>query len=135
MKLLQSLAISAFIFGAGLAFSASALERLPSGVTVEHGVAGTGAHPKATDVVQVHYRGTLTNGTEFDSSYKRSAPATFPLNRVVPCWTQALQTMTVGETAKITCPAETAYGANSPSPLIPPNSVLVFEVKLLAIGQ
>jgi len=66
---------------------APATDKLPSGVTVKHTVVGIGANPKASDTVKVHYRGTLDNGTEFDSSFKRNAPASFPLGRVVPCWT------------------------------------------------
>src|SRR5512133_2546387 len=68
-----------------------ATDTLPSGVVVKHTKAGKGASPAASDTVQVHYRGTLTNGTEFDSSYKRNQPATFPLTGVIPCWTEGLQ--------------------------------------------
>lgn len=95
---------------------------------------GNGASPKATDTVKVNYRGTLTNGTEFDSSYKRNEPASFPLNGVIPCWTEGVQMMKVGEKAQLVCPAAIAYGPQSPSPLIPPNSTLVFEIELLSIG-
>jgi FKBP-type peptidyl-prolyl cis-trans isomerase FkpA len=95
---------------------------------------GTGPSPKATDMVTVNYRGTLTNGTEFDSSYKRNMPASFPLNGVIPCWTEGVQMMKVGGKAQLVCPAAIAYGPASPSPLIPPNSTLVFEVELLSIG-
>ena len=94
---------------------------------------GTGASPKATDVVKVHYEGTFTDGRVFDSSIKRGEPATFPLNGVIPCWTQALQKMKVGGKAKLTCPPELAYGARGAPPTIPPNSTLIFEVELLAI--
>ena len=83
---------------------------LPSGVKVLTTVAGKGESPKATDTVKVHYRGTLADGKEFDSSYKRNAPASFPLNRVIPCWTEGLQKMKVGGKATLTCPASTAYG-------------------------
>ena len=75
----------------GLALATT--EALPSGVKVEHTTVGTGASPKASDTVKVHYKGTLADGKEFDSSFKRNAPATFPLNRVIPCWTQGLQTI------------------------------------------
>src|SRR5512133_3059870 len=73
------------------ASAAAATDTLPSGVVVKHTKAGKGASPAASDTVQVHYRGTLTNGTEFDSSYKRNQPATFPLTGVIPCWTEGLQ--------------------------------------------
>ena len=94
---------------------------------------GTGASPTATDAVRVHYRGTLMDGTEFDSSYKRNEPATFPLNRVIPCWTQGVQRMKVGGKAELVCPPELAYGSSSPNARIPPNATLVFDVTLNAV--
>jgi FKBP-type peptidyl-prolyl cis-trans isomerase len=95
---------------------------------------GTGtASPKATDTVKVHYHGTLLNGTVFDSSVQRGEPISFPLNRVIPGWTEGLQLMKVGDKFKFEIPPNLAYGPNSPSPLIPPNSTLVFEVELLGI--
>ncbi|HEX5397819.1 MAG TPA: FKBP-type peptidyl-prolyl cis-trans isomerase [Verrucomicrobiae bacterium] len=95
---------------------------------------GTGTiSPKATDTVTVNYEGKLLDGTVFDSSYKRGQPATFPLNRVIPGWTEGLQLMKVGDKFKFVIPPNLAYGANSPSPAIPPNSTLVFEVELLGI--
>ena len=106
---------------------------LPSGVALKWTAAGTGAKPQATDTVQVHYRGTLLDGKEFDSSFKRGEPASFPLNRVVPCWTQALQEMKVGDTADITCPPATAYGERGVPGTIPANSTLKFQVQLLAV--
>ncbi|AXF16286.1 MULTISPECIES: FKBP-type peptidyl-prolyl cis-trans isomerase [Paraburkholderia] len=112
--------------------AAPATEKLPSGVIVEHLVQGTGAQPAATDVVKVNYRGTLANGTEFDASAKHGGAATFPLNRVIPCWTQGVQTMKVGGKAKLTCPAATAYGSRGVG-VIPPNSDLTFEVELVDI--
>ena len=108
---------------------------LPSGVALKWTAAGTGEKPLATDTVQVHYRGTLTDGKEFDSSFKRGEPATFPLNRVVPCWTQALQEMKVGDTADVTCPPATAYGERGIPGVIPANSVLEFQVQLLAVRK
>ena len=115
------------------AFAASSTtEKLPSGVVVEHLVQGTGPKPTAADVVRVNYRGTLANGTEFDSSAKHGGPAEFPLGRVIPCWTQGLQKVAVGGKAKLTCPAATAYGDRGVG-TIPPNSDLTFEVELLAI--
>lgn len=113
----------------------SAPETLPSGMTIQHLTKGTGASPKATDTVKVHYRGTLTDGTEFDSSYKRGQPISFPLNRVIPCWTEGVQKMQVGGKAKLTCPASTAYGARGVPGAIPPNATLNFEVELLGIGS
>ena len=90
--------------------------------------------PKATDQVTVHYKGTLLDGTVFDSSIDRGQPATFPLNGVIPGWTEGVQLMKVGDKFKFQIPANLAYGAQSPSPKIPPNSTLVFEVELLKIN-
>ena len=89
--------------------------------------------PKATDTVKVHYEGKLLDGTVFDSSIARGQPISFPLNAVIPGWTEGLQLMKVGDKFKFEIPANLAYGANSPSPAIPPNSTLVFEVELLGI--
>lgn len=89
--------------------------------------------PKATDTVRVHYHGTLLNGTVFDSSVQRGEPISFPLNRVIAGWTEGLQLMKVGDKFKFEIPANLAYGENSPTPAIPPNSTLVFEVELLGI--
>ena len=95
---------------------------------------GTGASPAATDTVKVHYRGTFPDGREFDSSFKRNQPASFPLNRVIKCWTEGLQRMKVGGKAKLTCPAAIAYGDRGAGGEIPPGAVLRFEVDLLAIN-
>ena len=132
MKSLIALVAAATL--ATSAFAANPIDKLPSGVVVEHIKQGTGPQPTATDVVRVNYRGTLANGTEFDSSDKHGGPATFPLNRVIPCWTQGVQKMKVGGKAKLTCPAATAYGDRAVGP-IPPNSDLTFEVELIGIGQ
>lgn len=95
---------------------------------------GTGTvSPKATDTVKVHYHGTLLNGTVFDSSVERGEPISFPLNRVIAGWTEGLQLMKVGDKFKFEIPPNLAYGPASPSPAIPPNSTLVFEVELLGI--
>lgn len=120
-----------------LAFSASAAEvqTLPSGVKILHTTEGTGATPKASDSVKVHYRGTLADGKEFDSSFKRNAPATFPLNRVIPCWTEGLQKIKVGGKATLTCPPATAYGDRGAGGAVPPNATLTFDVELIAIEK
>lgn len=94
--------------------------------------AGTGKSPVAADTVRVHYRGTLADGKEFDSSYARNEPAEFPLGNVIPCWTEGLQKMKIGGKAKLGCPAELAYGERG-VPGIPGGSALLFEVELLAI--
>ena len=95
---------------------------------------GTGTvSPKATDTVKVHYHGTLLNGTVFDSSVQRGVPISFPLNGVIAGWTEGLQLMKVGDKFKFEIPPNLAYGEASPSPDIPPNSTLVFEVELLGI--
>jgi len=95
---------------------------------------GDGASPSATDVVRVHYKGTLPDGKEFDSSYKRGQPAEFPLNRVIKCWTEGLQKMKVGGKAQLTCPPGIAYGERgTPGGPIPPNATLHFEIELLGI--
>ena len=109
-------------------------EKTASGIGITMLKDGTGANPKMTDTVKVHYRGTLDNGQEFDSSYKRNQPATFPLSRVIPCWTEGVQKIKVGGKAKLVCPPNLAYG-NQNIPGIPPNSTLNFEVELLDIAK
>lgn len=94
---------------------------------------GKGAQPTAADTVSVHYRGTLIDGTEFDSSYKRKEPTEFPLSGVIPCWTEGVQMMKAGGKARLTCPPETAYGERGAGGVIPPNATLTFEVELLEI--
>ena len=95
---------------------------------------GSGASPKETDTVRVHYRGTLPDGKEFDSSIARGQPTEFPLNRVIKCWTEGVQKIRVGGKAKLTCPPNLAYGERgTPGGPIPPNATLIFEVELLAI--
>jgi FKBP-type peptidyl-prolyl cis-trans isomerase FklB len=107
---------------------------LPSGLQYKVVKEGTGKSPKATDTVSTHYRGTLLDGTEFDSSYKRGEPASFPVNGVIPGWTEALQKMKIGSKWQLFIPGELAYGENPPqgSP-IGPNSVLVFDIELLGV--
>jgi len=94
---------------------------------------GAGAQPKETDTVTVNYRGTLINGTEFDSSYKRGQPATFPVNGVIKGWTEALQLMKTGSKYQLFIPADLAYGARAVGPDITPNSALIFEVEVLEV--
>ena len=107
----------------------------PSGLIYRSLKEGSGANPTASDVVKVHYRGTLVDGKEFDSSYKRNEPAEFPLNRVIPCWTEGVQRMKVGGKAKLTCPPGIAYGQRGAGGVIPPNATLDFEIELLDIAR
>jgi FKBP-type peptidyl-prolyl cis-trans isomerase FklB len=111
------------------------VKTLPDGLQYKVIQEGTGAMPKATDTVTVNYRGTLIDGTEFDSSYKRGQPATFPVKGVVPGWTEALQMMKVGSKWQLFLPASLAYGDRSAGPTIGPNAVLVFDVELVAIKE
>ena len=104
-----------------------------SGLIYRELKAGDGASPKATDTVKVNYRGTLTNGTEFDSSYKRNMPAEFPLNGVIKCWTEGVQKMKVGGKSSLVCPSDLAYGDKG-RPGIPGGATLIFEVELLEVG-
>lgn len=106
---------------------------LESGVVYKEVKAGKGENPLKESVVKVHYHGTLRDGTVFDSSKDRGNPATFPLNRVIPCWTEAVQKMKVGGAAKVTCPSKTAYGDRGAPPKIKPGAALTFEIELLEI--
>ncbi|MGH9648452.1 MAG: FKBP-type peptidyl-prolyl cis-trans isomerase [Bryobacteraceae bacterium] len=112
----------------------------PGAVKTESGLvyrelrAGSGPSPKATDTVKVNYRGTLINGTEFDSSYSRNEPAQFALNGVIKCWTEGVQKMKVGGKARLVCPSDLAYGDHGHPPAIPGGAALIFEVELLNIG-
>ncbi len=106
---------------------------LPSGLQYKILTAGTGPKPAASDTVVCNYRGTLINGTEFDSSYKRGQPSTFPINGVIKGWTEALPLMPVGSKWQLFIPSELAYGERAPGPEIGPNSTLIFEVELLSI--
>jgi FKBP-type peptidyl-prolyl cis-trans isomerase len=105
-----------------------------SGLQYEVLTEGKGEHPKATDTVTVHYTGKLIDGTEFDSSVKRGEPATFPLNQVIPGWTEGVQLMSLGSKYHFTIPANLAYGEQAPPP-IGPNQVLTFDVELLKIEK
>jgi FKBP-type peptidyl-prolyl cis-trans isomerase len=108
---------------------------LPSGLQYKVMTEGKGAKPKATDTVSVDYEGTLVNGKVFDSSYQRGQPVSFPVNGVIKGWTEALQLMPEGSTWMVYIPAKLAYGEQAPSPLIGPNSTLVFKVHLISIAK
>ena len=108
-------------------------QALPSGLVYASITEGTGASPKATDVVKAHYHGTLTDGTVFDSSVKRGQPLEFSLDGVIPCWTEGVQKMKVGGKAKLVCPSQIAYGDMGRPPTIPGGATLVFEVELLDV--
>lgn len=138
MKALTASALFAAIaLTAGFAQAQSKPVTTQSGLVFESIKDGTGASPKKTDTVKVHYKGTFPDsGKEFDSSYKRGEPIEFPLQGVIPCWTEGVQLMKVGGKAKLTCPAAIAYGARGAGGVIPPNATLNFEVELLGIkGQ
>jgi FKBP-type peptidyl-prolyl cis-trans isomerase FkpA len=121
---------------AGSAFAETAA-REPGAVKTGSGLvfktldAGSGRSPGAADVVRVHYQGTFTDGTPFDSSVERGEPVEFALNEVIPCWTEGLQRMKLGEKARLVCPAGIAYGEQGRPPKIPGGATLVFEVELL----
>jgi FKBP-type peptidyl-prolyl cis-trans isomerase FkpA len=105
--------------------------KTPTGIVIRTITPGSGASPAATDVVTVHYEGKLIDGTVFDSSVKRGKPEEFPLNGVVPCWTQAVQTMKKGGKAQVVCPSDQAYGDRGAPPDIPAGATLSFEIELL----
>jgi FKBP-type peptidyl-prolyl cis-trans isomerase FkpA len=108
-------------------------QQTPSGLIYKSIKAGSGASPAATDTVKVHYQGSLTDGTVFDSSIQRGQPVEFPLTGVIPCWTEGVQKMKVGEKAKLICPSTLAYGDQGRPPKIPGGATLIFEVELLDI--
>lgn len=108
---------------------------LPSGLQYKVVTAGTGKTPTANDTVKTHYRGTLIDGTEFDSSYGRGEPATFPVNRVIPGWTEALQLMKEGDKWQLFIPSKLAYGENGAGAKIGPNATLIFDIELLSIEK
>jgi len=107
---------------------------LPSGLQYKILTAGTGPKPTVSDKVTCNYRGSLIDGTEFDSSYKRGEPATFPVGGVIKGWTEALQLMPVGSKWQLVIPPDLAYGVNGKGGVIPPNATLVFEVELISIA-
>lgn len=108
-------------------------QKTASGLIYSEIKAGTGAQPKATDTVKVHYKGTLIDGKEFDSSIKRGQPAELPLGQVFPCWAEGVAMMKVGGKSKLVCPSEIAYGDKGRPPVIPGGAALVFEVELLDV--
>ncbi len=110
-------------------------QRTASGLVYRSLKDGNGVTPTASDVVRVHYRGTFPGGKEFDSSYSRGKPIEFPLDRVIPCWTEGVQMMKAGGKAKLTCPPAIAYGARGAGDVIPPNATLQFEVELLGVAK
>jgi FKBP-type peptidyl-prolyl cis-trans isomerase FkpA len=104
-----------------------------SGLIFKEERPGSGSGPRRTSKVKVHYRGTLVDGTEFDSSYKRNEPAEFGLDQVVPCWTEGVQRMHPGGKAQLVCPSQIAYGDAGSPPTIPPGATLIFDIELLEI--
>ncbi len=136
MRPTLALTLLAGLLAAPAAFAqAAAPVTTASGLVYESLKEGSGESPKATDTVQVHYKGTLESGKEFDSSYKRGEPTRFPLNRVIPCWTEGVQRMKPGGKARLTCPPAIAYGARGAGGVIPPNATLQFEIELLAVDR
>lgn len=109
------------------------IKTLPSGLQYKVLVEGSGKTPKSTDTVTVHYRGTLINGSEFDSSYKKGQPSTFQVNGVIRGWSEALQLMKGGSKWQLFIPPELAYGESAAGGQIPPNSTLIFEVELISV--
>ena len=111
------------------------VKTLPNGLQYKVIKAGTGKKPAATDTVTTHYKGTLIDGTEFDSSYKRGKPATFPVNGVIPGWTEALQLMEEGAQWQLFIPSNLAYGERGAGRIIGPHATLIFEVELISIQE
>ncbi len=110
-------------------------QKMPSGLIFISEKEGTGANPTATSKVKVHYHGTLVDGTVFDSSVERGEPISFPLNGVIPCWTEGVQKIKVGGKAKLICPSSIAYGDRGAPPKIMPGATLIFDVELLGIEE
>ena len=137
MKALTASALFAAIaLTAGFAQAQSKPVTTKSGLVFESIKDGSGASPKKEDTVKVHYKGTFPDsGKEFDSSYKRGEPTEFPLNRVIPCWTEGVQRMKPGGKAKLTCPPGIAYGERGAGGVIPPNATLNFEVELVSVRR
>lgn len=135
MTPLAALFSLAAVTGLTVALPASAQEPVTtaSGLVYQSLKDGQGDTPGPTDTVRVHYRGTFPDGREFDSSHKRGQPIEFPLNRVIPCWTEGVQRMKSGGKAKLICPPAIAYGSRGAGSVIPPDATLHFEVELIAV--
>lgn len=134
MRTLLCLSTAALLAACASQQLASAPVTKPSGLVYQSLRDGTGPSPAATDTVKVYYRGTFTDGKEFDSSLKE--PAEFPLNKVIKCWTEGVQLMKAGGKARLTCPASIAYGEKGTRDgTIPPNTTLLFEVELLEVKK
>ena len=108
-------------------------QKTASGLIYKEIKAGTGAQPKTTDIVKIHYAGTFADGKEFENTIKRDHPMEIPLNRIFPCWTEGIGMMKVGGKAKLVCPSDIAYGDRGFPPVIPGGAALVFEVELLDV--
>ena len=144
MKTFLKITFASAVLSVGYAWAAEATldaaAKEPGAVVTASGLVyrslkdGTGDSPKAADRVKVNYRGTFSDGKEFDSSYKRNQAIEFPLSNVIKCWTEGVQRMKVGGKAKLTCPAAIAYGERGAGGTIPPNATLLFEVELLGIN-
>jgi FKBP-type peptidyl-prolyl cis-trans isomerase FkpA len=132
MNALRPLLVAALGVTAAVA-QAEAPVTTASGLVYQSLRDGQGESPKATDTVMVHYRGTFPDGKEFDSSLARGQPAEFPLNRVIPCWTEGVQRMKPGGKARLICPPAIAYGSRGAGKVIPPDATLHFEVELIGV--
>ncbi len=135
--LLTTTSLATLLFAATTAFAQPAGQAVTtaSGLVYKSLREGKGASPTANDTVKVHYRGTFADGTEFDSSYGRGQPTTFPLNRVIKCWTEGVQRMKPGGKAELVCPPQIAYGERGAGGgKIPPNTTLTFQVELLEVN-
>ena len=133
MTVLVALLLAACSGGDESAGGGGGSETTASGLEIIHLVEGSGEGPGATDTVVVHYHGTFPDGKVFDSSVDRGQPATFPLNRVIPCWTEGVQLIKPGGKATLICPPEIAYGARGAPPRIPANATLHFDVELIEV--
>ena len=133
MKLWMKLVLTGSMAVATAVVQAGTPEKTPSGLIYESIREGSGEKASPDATVQVNYRGTLANGNEFDSSYKRGQPATFPLNRVIRCWTEGVSKMREGGKAKLTCPPGIAYGSKGAGSAVPPDATMTFEVELLKV--
>jgi FKBP-type peptidyl-prolyl cis-trans isomerase FkpA len=137
MQKLPAVAAASAALLVAISFNAAAADaketKTASGIVITTLREGSGASPKNSETVKVNYRGVLENGKEFDSSYTRGQAASFPLNRVIPCWTEGMQTMKVGGKTRLLCPSALAYGSRGVPGTIPPDAALIFEVELLEI--